>query len=207
MLGKIEVTSLKVGDLHPSPKPNANKMEAAQFDLLVLGMKAHGCVQPLLVRPSAKGKYEIVDGHHRWRAAQAAGLAKVLAVIAHTDDQVSAVLGLALNRLRGETDMVVASDILIDLAGLGWTLEKLSLTGFLPDELSGLLQGKPTDGDLLADGGSLPAMDAAPPKPKKPALRLEFGSKSEMDLVVAMALAHGATVETGLLSMAKGGAL
>lgn len=209
LLTPPEVALVPVGKLHPSPKPNSNKMEPAEFDLLVAGMKAFGCVQPLLVRPRPEAKpaaaeYEIVDGQHRWRAAKQAGLAKVLVVVAHTDDQVSALLGLSLNRLRGETDLTVASEVLVELASLGWSLDKLSLSGFQPDELSGLLQAHGGEVDLLASAANmeLPSMSDSP-KPKKPALRLEFASKGEMDLVVAMALDHGPTVEAGLLCMAK----
>jgi ParB family chromosome partitioning protein len=44
-------------------------------------IKAHGVLQPILVRPIADGKYEIVAGERRWRAAQRAGLHHIPAVI------------------------------------------------------------------------------------------------------------------------------
>jgi ParB family chromosome partitioning protein len=44
-------------------------------------IKAHGVLQPILVRPIAEGKYEIVAGERRWRAAQRAGLHNIPAVI------------------------------------------------------------------------------------------------------------------------------
>ncbi len=44
-------------------------------------IKSHGVLQPILVRPIAGGKYEIVAGERRWRAAQRAGLHHIPAVV------------------------------------------------------------------------------------------------------------------------------
>ncbi|HEV7415857.1 MAG TPA: ParB/RepB/Spo0J family partition protein, partial [Tianweitania sediminis] len=41
---------------------------------LAQSIREHGVVQPVLVRPGAGGKYEIIAGERRWRAAQRAGL-------------------------------------------------------------------------------------------------------------------------------------
>src|SRR5262249_36583528 len=44
-------------------------------------IKTHGVLQPILVRPIAGGRYEIVAGERRWRAAQRAGLHSIPAVV------------------------------------------------------------------------------------------------------------------------------
>lgn len=49
-------------------------------------IKAHGVLQPILVRPVAGGRYEIVAGERRWRAAQRAGLHAIPAVIREFND-------------------------------------------------------------------------------------------------------------------------
>ncbi|MDX2274276.1 MAG: ParB/RepB/Spo0J family partition protein [Hyphomonadaceae bacterium] len=49
-------------------------------------IKAHGVLQPILVRPIADGKYEIVAGERRWRAAQRAGLHHIPAVVRDLDE-------------------------------------------------------------------------------------------------------------------------
>ncbi len=54
---------------------------------LVDSVKAKGIIQPLLVRPKGKDKYEIVAGERRWRAAQAAGLHQVPVVIKDLSDE------------------------------------------------------------------------------------------------------------------------
>ncbi len=48
---------------------------------LANSIKAHGVLQPILVRPIADGRYEIVAGERRWRAAQRAGLHSIPAVV------------------------------------------------------------------------------------------------------------------------------
>lgn len=49
-------------------------------------IKAHGVLQPILVRPVAGGRYEIVAGERRWRAAQRAGLHAIPAVVREFND-------------------------------------------------------------------------------------------------------------------------
>ncbi|MGE0596290.1 MAG: ParB/RepB/Spo0J family partition protein [Hyphomonadaceae bacterium] len=49
-------------------------------------IKAHGVLQPILVRPIPGGKYEIVAGERRWRAAQRAGLHTIPAVVRELDE-------------------------------------------------------------------------------------------------------------------------
>ncbi len=49
-------------------------------------IKAHGVLQPILVRPIAGGKFEIVAGERRWRAAQRAGLHAIPAVVREFND-------------------------------------------------------------------------------------------------------------------------
>jgi ParB family chromosome partitioning protein len=55
---------------------------------------AQGMVQPIVVRPVGKKKYEIIAGERRWRAAQLAGLSEVPVVVKDVDDQ--SVMAMAL---------------------------------------------------------------------------------------------------------------
>lgn len=59
-----------------------------------------GIVQPIVVRAAANGRYEIVAGERRWRAAQLAGLSKVPAVVKQFDDQTAAAVSLIENIQR-----------------------------------------------------------------------------------------------------------
>ena len=55
---------------------------------------AQGMIQPIVVRPVGKKKYEIIAGERRWRAAQLAGLSEVPVVVKDVDDQ--SVMAMAL---------------------------------------------------------------------------------------------------------------
>ena len=54
---------------------------------LAESIKSKGIIQPLLVRPKGRDKYEIVAGERRWRAAQVAGLHEVPVVIKELSDE------------------------------------------------------------------------------------------------------------------------
>ena len=63
-------------------------------------IRSQGVLQPLLVRPVARGKYEIIAGERRWRGAQLAGLQTVPAVVREITDQTAMAVGLIENIQR-----------------------------------------------------------------------------------------------------------
>lgn len=65
-------------------------------------ISAQGMVQPIVVRPVADNRYEIVAGERRWRAAQMAGLADVPVVVRDVDDQSAMAMALIENIQRDD---------------------------------------------------------------------------------------------------------
>ena len=65
-------------------------------------ISAQGMVQPIVVRPVADNRYEIVAGERRWRAAQMAGLADVPVVVRDVDDQSAMAMALIANIQRDD---------------------------------------------------------------------------------------------------------
>ncbi len=63
---------------------------------------AQGMVQPIVVRPVDGGRYEIIAGERRWRAAQLAGLAEVPVVVHEVDDQTAMAMALIENIQRDD---------------------------------------------------------------------------------------------------------
>ncbi len=61
---------------------------------------AQGVVQPIVVRPVGQGRYEIIAGERRWRAAQQAGLSEIPTVILDVSDQTAMAMGLIENIQR-----------------------------------------------------------------------------------------------------------
>ncbi len=65
-------------------------------------ISAQGVVQPVVVRSIEGGRYELIAGERRWRAAQIAGLAEIPAIIKEVDDQAAMAMGLIENIQRDD---------------------------------------------------------------------------------------------------------
>ena len=63
-------------------------------------IKAQGIIQPIVLRPIADDRYEIIAGERRWRAAQLAGIEKIPAVIRTVDDESALAMSLIENIQR-----------------------------------------------------------------------------------------------------------
>jgi ParB family chromosome partitioning protein len=76
------------------------RMDEAALAELAESIKAQGVMQPILVRPIDGGRYEIVAGERRWRAAQRAGLKEIPALVRVVPDQTALALSLIENIQR-----------------------------------------------------------------------------------------------------------
>tara|TARA_B100000686_G_scaffold350386_1_gene446228 strand:+ start:798 stop:1640 length:843 start_codon:yes stop_codon:yes gene_type:complete len=86
--------NLKTSYLHPGKYQPRTSMDKASLAELADSIKAHGVMQPILVRQTAGEAYEIIAGERRWRAAQLAGLKEVPVLIREVEDEDA--LGMAL---------------------------------------------------------------------------------------------------------------
>jgi len=73
--------SLPIDLVQRNPQQPRRTFDEGELNELSNSIRTHGVLQPILVRPIADGKYEIVAGERRWRAAQRAGLHTIPAVI------------------------------------------------------------------------------------------------------------------------------
>jgi len=83
-----------------------------ELDELAASIKEHGVLQPVLLRilaGSDKDEYEIVAGERRWRAAQAAGLSTVPAIVRQIDDQQALELAIIENVQRQDISALDAA--------------------------------------------------------------------------------------------------
>ena len=76
------------------------RMDEESLAELADSIKAQGVMQPILVRPVDGGRYEIVAGERRWRAAQRAGLKEIPALVRIVPDQAALALSLIENIQR-----------------------------------------------------------------------------------------------------------
>jgi len=92
--------SLPISQVEPGLNQPRKRFDADALADLTESIRIHGIIQPLTVRRLASGYYQIIAGERRWRAAKAAGLAEVPAVIIEADDRKVMELGLIENLQR-----------------------------------------------------------------------------------------------------------
>ena len=97
--GEGSVT-LPISQVEPGLNQPRKRFEQGALDDLAESIRVHGIIQPLTVRRLATGYYQIIAGERRWRAAKAAGLQEVPAVIIEADDRKVMELGLIENLQR-----------------------------------------------------------------------------------------------------------
>jgi ParB family transcriptional regulator, chromosome partitioning protein len=86
--------TLRLDQLQRGRYQPRTKMDDASLQELAASIKKQGLMQPILVRPMERGRYEIIAGERRWRAAKIAGLAEVPVLVREVPD--SAALAMAL---------------------------------------------------------------------------------------------------------------
>ncbi len=93
-------TELDLDFLIPNRHQPRTEMGEPKLDELARSIKTSGVIQPILVRRAAEGKFEIIAGERRWRAAQRAGLLRVPVIVREADDNKMLELALIENIQR-----------------------------------------------------------------------------------------------------------
>ncbi|HYO40779.1 MAG TPA: ParB/RepB/Spo0J family partition protein [Nocardioidaceae bacterium] len=78
---------LPVGDISPNPRQPREVFDEEAMAELVHSIREVGLLQPIVVRPVGGERYELVMGERRWRAAQAAGLRMIPAIVRETGEE------------------------------------------------------------------------------------------------------------------------
>ncbi len=97
---RAALQNIAIDRLRPGRYQPRTRMDAASLAELADSIRAQGVMQPILVRPVEGGRYEIVAGERRWRAAQQAGLREVPALVKEIPDQAALALALIENIQR-----------------------------------------------------------------------------------------------------------
>jgi ParB family chromosome partitioning protein len=101
-----DLAQIPVGSIRPNARQPRKRVDAEGVAGLAESVRAQGVIQPIVVRPDGEGSYELVAGERRWRAAKAAGLPTVPALIRETDDRDSLLLALVENVAREDLSPV-----------------------------------------------------------------------------------------------------
>ncbi|WP_422137049.1 ParB/RepB/Spo0J family partition protein [Endozoicomonas sp. ALD040] len=81
-------------------------MHPDALEELAESIKAQGIMQPIVVRPLSRNRYEIIAGERRWRAAQLAGLAEVPALVRDVPDEAAIAMSLIENIQREDLNPI-----------------------------------------------------------------------------------------------------
>lgn len=81
-------------------------IDPQSLEELAQSIKAQGVMQPIVVRPIGKGRYEIIAGERRWRASQQAGLDKIPALVREIPDETAIALALIENIQREDLNPI-----------------------------------------------------------------------------------------------------
>ena len=93
-------TALPIASLQPGKYQPRTRMDEAALEELAASIRSQGLMQPILVRPVAAERYEIIAGERRWRASRLAGLAEVPIVVRDVPDQSALAMALIENIQR-----------------------------------------------------------------------------------------------------------
>lgn len=94
------IQSLRLSQIEPkSDQPRKHFDEESLLELSD-SIKQHGLIQPIIVRESAQGYYQIIAGERRWRASKLAGLSEIPAIIMQADELKAAELAIIENIQR-----------------------------------------------------------------------------------------------------------
>lgn len=125
------VQQIAIDDLLPHPR-NSNRMNEEMLEKLRRHIRQCGRYEPLTVRPHPlqRGKFEIVNGHHRLKALKSLGHSAADCNVWDVDDDQTLLYLATLNRLSGE-DVPERRAILLEELLESYEIEELAL--FLPD--------------------------------------------------------------------------
>ena len=150
-INRLPLTALQAGKYQPR-----QKMEAGALQELAESIREQGVMQPLLVRLVSPGKYEIIAGERRFRAASIAGLKEVPVLVSGADDQAAAAMALVENMQREDLNPLEESQGLARLIEeFGFTHERAAkAVGKSRSAITNLLRlaqlAKPVQAMLLA---------------------------------------------------------
>ncbi|MCX7893613.1 MAG: ParB/RepB/Spo0J family partition protein [Burkholderiales bacterium] len=116
------LATARIDALQPGRYQPRTRMDEASLEELAASIRSQGLMQPILVRPIGKERYEIIAGERRWRASRLAGLTEVPVVVRDVPDQSALAMALIENIQREDLNP------LEEAAGLQRLIDEFRLT-------------------------------------------------------------------------------
>ena len=114
--------TLPVSRIRPGKYQPRTKMDQQALAELAASIRSQGLMQPVLVRPVDRDRYELIAGERRWRAAQMAGLESIPAVVREVADEAALAMALIENIQREDLNPME------EAAGVQRLLEEFKMT-------------------------------------------------------------------------------
>lgn len=125
---------LPVSDIAPRTHQPRRYFDPEALARLTQSIQEQGVLQPVLVRPSMNGRYELVAGERRLRAAQAAGLDMIPAVVRDMNEQEATEIALLENLQREDLNPVEETEGILDLLTLKLGSDRQTIISMLNTE-------------------------------------------------------------------------
>lgn len=116
------VLELRLEVIDPGSHQPRTRFDDAALSALADSIQAVGVIQPVVVRPSTAGRYELIAGERRWRASKLAGLATIPAIVRESDDRAAAESALIENVQREDLNPIERAE------GLRGLIDRFGLT-------------------------------------------------------------------------------
>lgn len=94
------VRNIPLDRIDPNPDQPRLTFDEDSLQELAASITEHGVLQPILVRPGADGRYQLIAGERRWRSAQIAGLRQIPALVEEIDDETALEIAIIENLQR-----------------------------------------------------------------------------------------------------------
>lgn len=98
--GHTSVRTVPLDRIDPNPQQPRMTFDEDTLRELAASITEHGVLQPILIRPGDEGRYQLVAGERRWRAARIAGLRDIPALIEEIDDDTALEISIIENLQR-----------------------------------------------------------------------------------------------------------
>lgn len=100
-----QAKQVPISQIRPNRFQPRTHFDKSELSELIASVKRDGVLMPILIRPSGDG-FELIAGERRWRAAQAAGLLEIPAVVREVDDRHALELAIVENEQRDDLTAV-----------------------------------------------------------------------------------------------------
>ena len=101
-----EVLNLPVDSIRPNPRQPRMSFDRDALEALSISIRNFGLIQPITVRRTEGGAYEIISGERRFRAARIAGLETIPAYVRDADDEAMLAMAIVENIQRQDLDPI-----------------------------------------------------------------------------------------------------